>query len=153
MLDLRFVGQDDALTVPLDAAWLGDGDTLLAGARQRFVALHQQLYGYAVADGRLEVVTGRCSGVALVPRPPLRSDDRGVARPEPVRSRELVMPNSVVAVETPIYARGDIPPDSPIVGPAVVEEWTTTILVPEGWEATADAGGSLTLSDLSGAAA
>ena len=49
-LDLRFENQEYTITVDLEPAWL-DTETLLAGARDRFVAAHLRLYGHGDPTG------------------------------------------------------------------------------------------------------
>jgi N-methylhydantoinase A len=48
-------------------------------------------------------------------------------------------------VDTPVYDREVLAVDQTIVGPAVVEEWSTTIVVPPGWSAVVDRLGDLVM--------
>jgi N-methylhydantoinase A len=48
-------------------------------------------------------------------------------------------------VDTPVYDRDRLARGQGVDGPAVVEEWTTTILVPPGWQAVADGLGDLVM--------
>ena len=49
-------------------------------------------------------------------------------------------------VPTAIYDRDSLAVDQPVVGPAVVEEWTSTTLIPPGWTARTDTLGNLLLA-------
>jgi N-methylhydantoinase A len=146
--DLRFAGQDDAITVVVERAWLEDEGALVGGLRRRFEDQHRQLYGYALADAPLEVVNCRCRGVGRVHHPtsswPAGGGDTG-----PASTRRVYFSPSV-PVETQVFDRDALSPGTPIHGPAIVEEWTTTVLVPPGWAVEADPRGHLVLSDCGG---
>jgi N-methylhydantoinase A len=138
--DIRYAGQDHTITVPLDAEWLDDHAALLAGARERFVAAHTQLYGHGTLDPPLELVTSRARAVGRVARPPLaETPPSGGA--EPIARRPVFF-RGHGRLETPVYDRDGF---SAAVGPAIVEEWTTTIVVPPGWSARTDRLGNVVL--------
>jgi N-methylhydantoinase A len=142
-LDLRFEGQEHSVTVPIDAVWLQDHPLFLAGARERFVTLHRQLYGHGDPDGPIEVVTVRCRCVEAVDRPRWPAwDVQGAAEP---RAWRPVHFGDAGGVETPVFDRDRLALGQMVVGPAIVEEWTTTIVVPPGWEATTDHMGNLVM--------
>jgi N-methylhydantoinase A len=50
-------------------------------------------------------------------------------------------------VDTPVFERDDLARDQLIEGPAIVEEWTTTIVVPPGWTVHTDRIGDLVLTN------
>jgi N-methylhydantoinase A len=138
--DIRYAGQDHTITVPLDAEWLDDHEALLAGARERFVAAHAQLYGHGTLDPPLELVTSRARAVGRVARPPLAEASPPTGA-EPLARRSVFF-RGHGRLETPVYDRDAL---AACEGPAIVEEWTTTILVPPGWNARADRLGNLVL--------
>jgi N-methylhydantoinase A len=140
-VDVRYAGQDHTITVPVDAGWLDDRDAFLAGVRERFVAAHTQLYGHGTLDPPLELVTSRARAVGRVATPPVAAVD-GQARLAAPRAQREVYFRGVGRVETPVYDRQSF---SSADGPAIVEEWTTTIVVPPGWAARADRLGNLSL--------
>jgi len=49
-------------------------------------------------------------------------------------------------VDTPILGRGDVP-EAALPGPAIVEEYDATTLVPPGWTVRRDSLGNLVLVD------
>jgi N-methylhydantoinase A len=138
-VDMRYAGQDHTITIPVDAEWLDERDAFLGGARQRFVAAHTQLYGHGTLDPPLEIVTSRARAIGRVARPPLAAIPRQSSTGEP-RSHRSVYLRTLGRVEAPVYERADV---SAIEGPAIVEEWTTTVIVPPGWSARADDFGNL----------
>jgi N-methylhydantoinase A len=141
--DVRYAGQDHTITVPLEDAWLDDRDALLAGVRERFVAAHAQLYGHGTLDPPLELVTSRARAVGRVERPPFQAWPAGDAV-GPRGSRSVVF-RGTGRVDAPVYDRESLPAGQRVEGPAIVEEWTTTIVVPSGWVATVDRVGNIVL--------
>jgi N-methylhydantoinase A len=140
--DLRFEGQEHTVTIDLDAGW-GSGDA--AALRAAFVARHRRLYGHGDPEAVVELVTVRCRGVvpSEEPRwPPWAVTSDASARTErPVFFRE-----AGAMVPTAIYDRDSLAVDQPVSGPAIVEEWTSTTLVPPGWTARTEELGNLVLA-------
>ncbi len=139
--DLRFEGQEHTVTVDLDPDW-GSGD--VAALRAAFVARHRRLYGHGDQDAVVELVTVRCRGVVPAdeprwPRWAVTSDATPRAE-RPVFFREAGAP-----VPTAIYERDSLAVDQPVTGPAIVEEWTSTTLVPPGWTVRTEPLGNLVL--------
>ena len=139
-VDVRYAGQDHTLTVPVDESWLEDREALLTGVRERFVAAHTQLYGHGTLERPLEVVTCRARTVGRVARPPL-SELAPSGGGEASGTRSVYF-RGLGRLETPVYDRAAV---RSLVGPAIVEEWTTTIVVPPAWSARSDRLGNLIL--------
>ena len=142
--DIRYAGQDHTITVPIEAAWLDDQPALLEGARERFVAAHAQLYGHGTLDPPLELVTSRARAVGKVARPPLPEAPPPAAA-GPVGRRSVFF-RGHGRLDSPVYERSAF---TSAPGPAIVEEWTTTVVVPPGWSARADRLGNLLLERIS----
>lgn len=141
--DLRFEGQEHTVTAPIEAIWLDDRDTLLMQARQRFVAMHRQLFGHGSEESPIEVVTCRCRAIGTVSPP--RTGRWTVGRPSAATgSRRAFFPGSGF-VETLVFQRDTLALGQRVAGPAIIEEWTSTTVVPPGWEATTDERGNLRL--------
>jgi len=131
-LDLRYAGQSFELSVPAGRA-----------PAQDFHAAHARLYGYALAERELELVALR-----LVARVPERH-----ARLAAPRSRAL--PRAAVRehvpawfgrrLRVPVIERDSLEPGCRFTGPARVEEYSGTTLVPPGWHARVSAGEHLVL--------
>jgi N-methylhydantoinase A len=147
--DLRFADQEHTITVPIDDSWLDGEETLLSGARLRFLAMHRQLYGHGSAENPVEVVTCRCRAIGHVVRPSLPPWE--ILRPaEPIGVRRAFFRAAGGFVDTPVYKRDTLAWEQIVCGPAVIEEWTTTITVPPGWRSTTDQLGNLVLTLYSG---
>jgi N-methylhydantoinase A len=141
--DLRYAGQAFEVRVPtpdgpVDARFA----TTVADA---FHDAHEQLYGYAFRDDPrqpVEWVNLRVTGVGPISRPKLAElspRDGGVER-----ARTGVRPVFFDAwAETPVYWRPDLAPDDEITGPAVLEEFGSTVPLHPGFTARVDRHGNL----------
>ncbi|HEX6884018.1 MAG TPA: hydantoinase/oxoprolinase family protein [Planctomycetota bacterium] len=131
-LDLRYQGQSFELRVP-------DGPDPAAA----FERLHRRLYGYALEGRALELVCLRVRASAQADvrsaRPPRASTLPRAARRE-LRPAVLDRRRTV-----PVLAREALPPGCSFAGPALVEEFSGTTLVPPGWRARVTAGAHLLL--------
>jgi N-methylhydantoinase A len=142
--DLRFEGQEHTVTVTVDAAWLDDEQVLLRGLHDRFLTTHQQLYGHGSADHAVEIVTCRCRAIGHVARPDLGTWK--VRRPAEAKGlRRVFVRDGGGYVNTPVFERDALAEGQVVPGPAIVEEWTTTIAVPSEWKAITDSLGNLIL--------
>lgn len=140
-LDLRFEGQEHTIGVPIDAGWLADAEGFVAGSRERFTRMHRRLYGHGDPDGPVEVVTARCRGTGAIERPRWPAwDAREHGEPRTIRAVHF---RTLGTVDTPILDRESLAAGQTVRGPAIVEEWTTTIVVPPGWCAAVDDLGAL----------
>jgi N-methylhydantoinase A len=132
-LDLRYRGQSFELRLPDSPDPAAD-----------FQRAHERLYGYALADREIELVRLRVQ--ARLVRP--------AAKPRQPRMREL--PRSAVRetrpvvfereLRTPVLEREKLPPGCAFDGPALLEEYSGTTLVPPGWRARITAGAHLWLA-------
>ncbi|MDP6875101.1 MAG: hydantoinase/oxoprolinase family protein [Alphaproteobacteria bacterium] len=141
-LDVRFAGQEYTISVDVDPDWLSDVQTLLSGVQERFVAAHRQLYGHGDADAPLEIVTARCrtTGKVKKPRPEaLKAGEPGAPR----SCRPVYFRGAADYLETGIFEREKLSSGQVLEGPAIVEEWTTTTVVPPGWRLGVDGMGNL----------
>src|SRR5690242_3823594 len=144
--DLRYVGQAFEVRVPVS-----DGELDAAAAEevaQTFHAAHRQLYGYDFAtDPRqaVEWVNLRVSGIGPIRRPDLVEldpKDGGTERAV-TGSRRVFFDDWI---ETPTYNRPDLAPGDVVPGPAIIEEFGSTVPVHPGFVATVDAYGNLLLT-------
>lgn len=147
-LDIRFAGQEFTVTVRLDEDWLANRETLLTGLRKRFVELHRRQYGHGEIDAALELVTVRTRSVGEVARPawpewPASTEATANAK------RNTYFASLGKFTEIPVYNRADLARDQVLQGPAIVEEWTTTTVLPPNWQLKVDRLGNLVLTQLS----
>ncbi|GAA4309655.1 hydantoinase/oxoprolinase family protein [Klenkia terrae] len=145
--DLRYVGQAFEVRVPVGDGPLDDG--ALDDVATAFHAAHRQLYGYDfAADPRqaVEWVNLRVSGIGPIRRPDLVAlPDRteGTVADAVTGTRPVFFDDWT---ETPLYARTQLQPGDVVVGPAVVEEFGSTVPVHPGFTATVDSYSNLLLT-------
>lgn len=138
-IDMRYVGQEHEINIPVDAAAMLRGDG--SGIRERFEDEYFRRYSILPQDQRVETfnlrltVTGLQPEITLPRQESVDSCDLTVAikRTRPAFFREMGG-----YVETPVYDRYRLPVGSSLVGPALVEEKETTVVVPPGWTGCVD---------------
>jgi len=141
--DLRYAGQSFELTVPVEPGPLGT--EAVARLERAFGAEHERTYGHrAGPDEPVELVTLRvvAQGVPDRPRVPDRVavDRRG--GPAAGERRAYFGPDSGWLAAR-VLARGDLA--RPVAGPAVIEEYDATCLVPPGGRASLDEWGNIVI--------
>lgn len=142
--DIRFAGQEFTVTVPFEEDWLRGPDELMGGVRRRFVDLHNRLYGHGDFDAPLEIVTLRVQSVGGVERPSWPEwDNTEIAKPVAVRNTCFESGDGHAPV--PVFHRVDLALGQRIHGPAIIEEWANTIVIPPNWILDVDRLGNLVL--------
>lgn len=135
--DLRYFGQ--AFEVRVDAP---DGEINRKFADEvvsRFHNSHKSLYGYDFAgDDRqpVEWVNLRVSGIGPIARPQLKAVDEKGNSPQPSGVRDVIFES--LQMNTPIYWRPDLSPGFRITGPAVIEEFGSTVPLHPDFELVVD---------------
>ena len=135
-VELRYVGQEYSLPVPLRGA--AADDEFEADFHRRY----EQRYGHSNPQAPIEMVAIRLTGILEFPRGAGRSAAAGGGGNEggaAAAYEEVVFGGR--AVETAVAAREHL--SGRIAGPAVVIEPSTTTVVPPGWELSADPSGHL----------
>ncbi|GII54597.1 5-oxoprolinase [Planotetraspora thailandica] len=139
--DLRYYGQAYEVRVPapdgrIDDAWR-------AAVADRFHEAHHKLYGYGYrGDPRhaVEWVNLRVSGIGPIIRPAIARLPHQADEPSPVATRDVFFERWS---RTVVYRRGDLGAGAVVTGPAVIEEYGSTIPVHPGFTATVDEYGNL----------
>ena len=144
--DLRYVGQAFEVRVPAPDGHVDE--TFAATVADAFHDAHEQLYGYSFrGDARqpVEWVNLRVSGVGPIARPVLRRRPPGDG--DASRAQTSVRPVFFDAkhgwVDTPVYWRPDLAPADQLSGPAVIEEFGSTVPLHPGFLARVDELGNI----------
>ena len=123
---------------------MADTITRLTKLRARFDELHEKAYAHALPNLSVELVHVRLSLIGLTHKPSileLPKREKGKAQ-KSVRKVTLMDGDKV---DCPIYDRPLLAAGERIVGPAIIEEWTSTTLVPPNQTLEVDPYGNLIL--------
>ncbi len=147
--DLRYFGQAFEVRVPVPD---GTFDAALADTvAEAFHTAHEQMYGYHFrGDGSqvVEWVNLRVTGVGPIRRPDMRelpARDGDVERAR-TGTRPVCFQDRDGYVTTAVYGRAELTPGDLVVGPAIIEEFGSTIPVHPGFTARVDAFGNLVIT-------
>jgi N-methylhydantoinase A len=125
-LDLRYVGQEFTLQVPVTLDQLRAADR--QGIRQAFDALYEHRYAHHSPDEPVEMVNIRLAVVGKRPRLRFPSVAQGKAA-TPVGRRNICLSDPAKPVACPVYDRPALGAGTAIAGPALIQEHgTTTVL-------------------------
>jgi N-methylhydantoinase A len=148
--DLRYFGQAFEVRVPVpDTALDAAGSTVAAAVAGTFHDAHRALYGYDFRGDpaqRVEWVNLRVSGVGPIRRPDIRElAPRVGPRPEPAQ-RPVCFDAAGDYVEAAIHQRADLAVGDCVPGPAIIEEFGSTVPVHPGFTARVDRFGNLLIT-------
>jgi N-methylhydantoinase A len=151
-VDLRYFGQAFEVRVPAPE---GTVDTAYAAhVADRFHAEHRVLYGYDFRDDprqHVEWVNLRVTGVGPITRPELREIASATAESDVVgralKSRRPVCFDAAEGyVETGVWWRPDLRAGDTLEGPAIIEEFGSTVPVHPGFAVRVDTLGNLVIT-------
>jgi N-methylhydantoinase A len=149
-LDLRYRGQAFELTMALGETPADGAPAPVAEIEARFHRQHRETYGHANPAAAIELVNARLTAYGLVPKPtPERHAAAGAALDAARIERRSVWFQDR-AHDCPVWDRERLPGDAVIVGPAIVEEFGATTVVPPGWRGIVDAQGNLRFERVKG---
>ena len=143
--DLRYYGQ--AYEVRVEVPEGPVTPNLFSRVAATFHDEHKALYGYDFRDDdrqEVEWVNLRVTGIGPIRKPELREVAPG-SGPEPARigTRQVYFDDWV---RTPVYDRARLGAGDEIVGPAVLEEFSSTVPVHPGFTVRVDSYGNLLLT-------
>lgn len=144
--DMRYVGQEHAVTVDLPLAFFESRDR--SAIKQQFDELHKVRYGTSAPKEPADLVSLRVTVLGTMKKPPRHSVESGSATPEPdaLRAVKPVYFRNGGWAETPVYLRDQLRSGNRIVGPALIEEHASTTVVQPGDELCVDELGNLQIS-------
>ena len=134
---LRYFGQEHTLDTPLEE------DDDLESLCRRFDTVHKQRYGHTMTDP-VQIVHVRVRGIGRTPRPELRTiPSRAAGAPTPRTSRKAFCFAHRAMVDFAVYDRDELRDGDVVLGPAIVEEATTTLAFFSDQSASVDKFGHL----------
>ena len=141
-VDARYEGQGNEITIWVDKG--ADWTVSMVEVRAMFEEEYRRIFGLAIPDVSIEVVTWRLAASAESPEvePSLIAGGE-VPDGGPVVGRPVVFERGSLPVDTPVYRRDLLVPGTRFDGPAIVEERETTSVIRPGWSVEVVHDGSL----------
>jgi len=157
LADLRYEGQSYELTIPFGKSSPSRARTNHARVTpddisktiRRFHELHRRVYAYGDPDERVEFINLRVTAIGKVPKLTLaRKRDPGRTAPAAGRRVRPVYFQPRGFVTTRILRRPELRGGQHWRGPCLIEESTSTTVIPPGWGAKLDGFGNLIIGRL-----
>lgn len=144
--DMRYVGQEHAVTVDLPQAFFAAKDR--AAIKQQFDELHKVRYGTSAPQEPADLVSLRVTVLGTMKKPPQHNVEPGTATPlaHAVRATKPVYFRATGWVDTPVYIRDHLRAGNVIAGPALIEEHASTTVVQPGDTLAVDELGNLQIA-------
>jgi N-methylhydantoinase A len=139
-LDLRYLGQQWDVMVNVGPRF----DPV--SIRRDFEAMHERLFGHIQPGGSIEITKLRASGIGLMPPLAHAALPAATTAAVPRERRRVWIDSHVDWCDTPVYSGADLLPGHGFVGPAIVDEQTTTLLVGAGERLEVDATGNYSIA-------
>lgn len=133
--DARYVGEGYEVPVPIPEGLEGE-----AAVKRAFTDLHdvhERTFGYSYRGKQIvEIVNLRVQAIGETFRPTVDEHRAATTAARPAARR--VFFRKLGWSESPIHQRLDLSVDARVVGPAVIEEYGSTIVVYPDWQAEVD---------------
>ena len=127
-IEVPFATTDGALAAA-DVPGLADG----------FHRMHERIYTIKNENDLVEFTTWKVRAIGPAAAELAMAEDMATAGTAvPHSTRQVHLPGRDGSASVPVYRGNDLEPGATIQGPAIVEEATTTVLVPEDAEAVID---------------
>ncbi|MCC7163771.1 MAG: hydantoinase/oxoprolinase family protein [Anaerolineae bacterium] len=140
--DLRYEGQSYELTIPVANDEPRLTDPHIAETIQLFHDTHSRVYAYGDPGERVECVSLRLTAIGRAPALKLARQKK-TARPAKPKSKRKVYFFERGFVMTAIYERSELRPGHKLTGPSLIEETTSTTVVPPRFICSVDVYGNL----------
>jgi N-methylhydantoinase A len=141
-LDLRYTGQGYELRTPLEGLFV---DRLtadaLAAVREKFDERHAQIHGHAAKERPVEVVSYRLRVRVTVPKYEPRAETPSAAPRSSdiaVKGQRRIHFDGRNSVKARLYERERLDIGAVVAGPAIVEQFDATTVIPPGWSGRVD---------------
>ena len=141
-VDVHYVGQIHELTVPIK------NSSRLNQIKELFEDEHERTYGYRSVNEQIEVVNIRVIGRQIIPK--VKQTDLTTVGSslynyvQKKSDRKAYFGQDIGLIEVPVISRYDVDLQYQ-AGPAIIEEYDTTIVVPPDWHLKRDSDWNLIL--------
>ncbi len=133
-LEMRYEGQGDTITVTFPYGPYGPygmvDDVVRPVAAENFAQTYSRLYGRALPDTAVEIVTWRLIGTAAIPATEFTISNVAAAhRGAAPGDRAIYLPEHRGRRPVPVHNRYDLAPGTTLAGPIILQEPESTIVV------------------------
>jgi N-methylhydantoinase A len=142
--DMRFIGQGYEVVTPLAPGPYSSASE--PAIRAAFQLAYETIFGRTPPVADIEIINIRVSLSALAGGSELALDlpaDSTAAITKGTRKARFAHQSQ--QVDAPVYERASLPLMTTLAGPAIVEESSSTLLIPPGARAIVDAGGNIVI--------
>lgn len=125
-IDMRYLGQWRSMTIPVDSPV-----TSLEPAIAEFHTEHERVHNYRRDDAPVEIYRLNLRALGAVDKAQLPTYPLdGAALPSPRESRPVLFDTVEKPVKTPVFDRSTLPAGARFEGPAVIDQFDSTTVVP-----------------------
>ncbi|AVT03617.1 hydantoinase/oxoprolinase family protein [Paracidovorax avenae] len=144
--DMRYVGQEHAVTVDLPLAFFESRDR--SAIKRQFDELHKVRYGTSAPKEPADLVSLRVTVLGTMKKPPRHQVAQGSDKPEAdaLRTVKPVYFRAGGWADTPVFKRDLLRAGNRISGPALIEEHASTTVVQPGDALRVDELGNLQIA-------
>ncbi len=135
--DLRYIGQTTEINIPV--IW-NENNRVFEKEQiiDKFHKSHRDRYSYNVEDEPVELVNIRLRAIGRVDKPPLREVSLENGLLADAKERQVLLPGTKVSQTVPVYQRDSLNAERKLIGPAIIEESSSTTIVLEEMEISVD---------------
>jgi N-methylhydantoinase A len=128
-LDIRYLGQSYEINIPVKS---------LNEALKLFHLRHQETYGYAEKTEPVEIVNAHLIVIGLIKKPEFKKHYKTSDLSKALINKRKVFFEQTGWIQTPIYLRDNLSFSNQIKGPAIIEQYDATTIIPSGWNGFVD---------------
>lgn len=140
--DLRYEWQAHHLRIQAPKGQLNDKTIQIIA--ERFTREYKRNFGH-VRPNRIQTVNLRIRALGVLKKPPLNTGSRSGSLETAYKGKRKVYDRKKGYMEHKVFERELLPKNTKVKGPAIIEEATTTVLIPENSEVSVDRLGNLIL--------
>jgi N-methylhydantoinase A len=139
--DVRYFGEGHEVQVEIPEGL--EGEASVAHMWKEFHRVHDRTFGFHYeGDQDVELVNLRIQAIGIQHRPDVKEADGRSEAGQPF-GRRRVFWRKDGWVESPLYRRTELAVGQKIEGPAIIEEYGSTVVVPQDWASSPDRFGNL----------
>lgn len=141
--DMRYYGQEHVIKVPITYGKIEAEE--VKEIENTFIKAHEREYRFVLRNNTVEIVNFHATGTLRVKKPTLSTiSDEGKSIGQALKEeREIYFGRTEGLKKTPVYSKNLLPPNIEITGPAIIEESTSTIIVPKDFKSKMDKFGNV----------